>query len=108
MLHKLLRSNSIRWSVIGASVLLASCNDYHDHGCYGCGNITPSEFSNGVVAGDFNGDSVPDIVALSTVQPSNSPSPSNLKTYLATSAGVYGSPVFTPDGFNPLFIGSAD
>jgi hypothetical protein len=107
MLYNILRSKSIHWSVIGACLLLASCNDYH-HGCYGCGNFTPTEFSDGVVAADFNGDGIPDVVALSTVQPTNSSAPSNIKAYLATSAGVYGSPVFTPDGFNPLFIANAD
>jgi hypothetical protein len=107
MLHQLLRNNSIRLPLALCCLLLASCNDY-DHGCYGCGNITPGEFSNGVVAADFNGDGLADIVALSTVQPSTSPTPSNIKTYLAMSAGVYASPTFTADGFNPLYLSSAD
>src|SRR5580698_1813735 len=107
MLHQLLRGNAIRLPLALSCALLASCNDY-DHGCYGCGNITPSEFSDGVVAADFSGDGLADVVALSTVQPPVSATPSNIKTYLATSAGAYASPVFTADGFNPLYLSSAD
>jgi FG-GAP-like repeat/FG-GAP repeat len=107
MLHQFLRHNSVRVSTALAFVLLASCDDRH-HGCFGCGNVTPTEFSNGVVAGDFSGDGLPDVVALSTVQPTVSQNPSNIKTYLATSAGVYASPVSTADGFNPLYLASAD
>ena len=107
MLHQLPRSNSIRLPIALSCLLLASCNDY-DHGCYGCGNITPTEFSDGLVAGDFTGSGLADIVALSTVQPPTSPTPSNIKTYLATSAGAYSLPVFTADGVNPLYLSSAD
>ena len=87
--------------------LLASCDDHH-HGCYGCGNITPTEFSNGVVSADFNGDGFADVVALSTVQPAVSPSASNIKAYLSTAAGAFAAPAATPDGFNPLYLASAD
>jgi hypothetical protein len=107
MLHHLLRSHSIRLPLALSCALLASCNDY-DHGCYGCGNITPTEFSDGVVAADFTGNGLADIIALSTVQPSASATPSNIKTYLATAPGAYASPVFTADGFNPLYLSSAD
>jgi hypothetical protein len=107
MLHQLLRSNSIRVPLLLTGALLASCDD-NWHGCYNCGNITPSEFSNGVVAADFTGGGFTDIVALSTVQPSNSSAPSNIKTYLATAVGAYASPAFTADGFNPLYLSSAD
>jgi hypothetical protein len=107
MLHKLLHHTSIKLSLAVACLLLASCDDHH-HGCFGCGNITPTEFSNGVVAADFNGAGFADIVALSTVQPSVSATPSNIKTYLSSAAGVYAAPVSTADGFNPLFLASAD
>jgi FG-GAP-like repeat len=107
MLHKLIRNYAIYASLVLSCILLASCNDYH-HGCHGCGNIPPTEFSNGVVAADLSGDGLADIVALSTLQSSASATPSNLKTYLATSAGVYASPVFAADGFNPLYVSSAD
>ncbi|HTB89055.1 MAG TPA: VCBS repeat-containing protein [Steroidobacteraceae bacterium] len=107
MLHKLMRVNSIRLPLLVACAALASCDD-HFHGCYGCGNITPTEFSNGVVSADFNGDGFADVVALSTVQPSVSRAPSNIKAYLSTAAGAFAAPVSTPDGFNPLYLASAD
>jgi hypothetical protein len=107
MLHKLMRVNSIRLPLLVACAALASCDD-HFHGCYGCGNITPTEFSNGVVSADFNGDGFADVVALSTVQPSVSQVPSNIKAYLSTAAGAFAAPVSTPDGFNPLYLASAD
>jgi len=87
--------------------VLASCDNHH-YGCYGCGNITPTEFSNGVVSADFNGDGFADVVALSTVQPPVTPIASNIKAYLSTAAGVFAAPVATADGFNPLYIASAD
>jgi FG-GAP-like repeat len=87
--------------------LLASCND-HDHGCFGCRNIAPAEFSAGVVSADFNGDGFADVVALSTVLPTVSASPSNIKTYLSSAAGVFAAPVSTADGFKPLYLASAD
>lgn len=89
-------------------VLLASCDYHHHHGCYNCGNFTPEEFSNGVVSADFNGDGFADVIALSTVQPTVSSSPSNIKAYLTTAAGVFADPVSTTDGFNPLYLVSAD
>src|ERR1700761_8733613 len=99
MLKHILRKYSILPPLGLACLVLASCDD-HD-GCHGCGNFTPVEFSNGVVAADLNGDGLPDIVALSPVQPIVSSTPSNIKTYLATSAGAYGAPTFTAGGLNP-------
>jgi hypothetical protein len=107
MLNHILRVNSFRVPLIVLCAALASCNDY-DNGCYGCGNITPTEFSNGVVSADFNGDGFADVVALSTVQPTVSSVPSNIKAYLSSAAGVFAAPVATPDGFNPLYLASAD
>jgi hypothetical protein len=92
--------------LISLCAVLASCDD--GHGCFGCGNITPTEFSNGVVSADFNGDGFADVIALSTVQPPVSPNASNIKAYLSTAAGVFAAPVATPDGFNPLYIAGAD
>jgi FG-GAP-like repeat len=98
---------SLRSSLVIMCALLASCDD-HDHGCFGCGNIRPSEFSAGVVSADFNGDGFADVVALSTVLPPVSASPSNIKAYLSSAAGVFAAPVSTADGFKPLYLASAD
>jgi hypothetical protein len=106
MLHTI-RVNSLQLALVGLCAVLASCDD-HFHGCYGCGNITPTEFSNGVVSADFNGDGFADVVALSTVLPAVSPSASNIKAYLSTAAGAFAAPIATPDGFNPLYLASAD
>jgi hypothetical protein len=108
MLYPLIRVTSLRLSLSLACALLASCDD-HDHGCFfGCGNVTPSESSAGVVSADFNGDGFADVVALSTVLPRSSASPSNIEAYLSTAAGVFAAPVATADGFNPLYLASAD
>jgi len=107
MLHKLTRVNSLHLPLIALCTVLASCND-HRYGCYGCANPTPTEFSNGVVSADFNGDGFADVVALNTVQPPVSATASNIEAYLTTGAGVFATPVATPDGFNPLYIASAD
>jgi hypothetical protein len=90
-----------------ACALLVSCND-GDRGCFGCAGFTPTEFSNGVVSADFNGDGFADVIALSTIRPPVSASPSNIKAYLSTAAGVFGAPVLTADGFNPLYLAAAD
>ena len=107
MLHTLIRVKSLYVPLLAVCALLASCGDYH-HGCYGCGNFTPAEFSNGVVSADFNGDGFADVVALSTVQPPVSANASNIKAFLSTAAGAFAAPVAIPDGFNPLYIVSAD
>jgi hypothetical protein len=106
MLYPLLET-SLRLPLAIACVLLASCDD-HDHGCFGCGHVTPTEFSAGVVSADFNGDGFADVVALSTVLPPVSASPSNIKAYLSSAAGVFSAPVATADGFKPLYLASAD
>jgi FG-GAP-like repeat/FG-GAP repeat len=106
MLHQHL-GTSLRLPFAIVCALLVSCDD-HDRGCFGCGNLTPSEFSAGVVSADFNGDGFADVVALSTVLPPVSASPSNLKAYLSSGAGVFAAPVSTADGFKPLYLASAD
>src|ERR1700688_1478505 len=98
MLNKYIRVVSLGLPLAALCAALASCNDYNDR-CYGCGNYTPTEFSNGVVSGDFNGDGFADVIALSTVQPPVSSYASNIKAYLSTGAGVFATPVSTADGF---------
>jgi hypothetical protein len=107
MLYPLLRETSLRLPLAIVCALLASCDD-HDHRCFGCVNLTPTELSAGVVSADFNGDGFADVVALSTIQPPVSASPSNIKTYLSTAAGVFSAPVATADGFKPLYLAAAD
>jgi hypothetical protein len=107
MLYPLLRETSLRLPLAIVCALLASCDD-HGHGCFGCGNFAPTEFSAGVVSADFNGDGFADVVALSTVLPPLSASPSNIKAYLSTAAGVFSAPVATADGFKPLYLAAAD
>jgi hypothetical protein len=107
MLYHTLRETSLRLPLAVLCVLLGSCDDDH-HGCNGCVNVTPTEFSAGVVSADFNGDGFADVIALSSVLPPVSASPSNIKAYLSTAAGVFASPVFTSDGFKPLYLASAD
>jgi hypothetical protein len=106
MLHQTIRVISLGLPLGLLCATLAGCND--DGHCHDCGNITPTEFSNGVVSADFNGDGFADVVALSTVQPQVSSYASSIKAYLSTGAGVFAAPVLTADGFNPLFIASAD
>jgi FG-GAP-like repeat len=102
MLYQIPHLKSLRMPLALACALLASCGDGHG------GHILPREFSSGVVSADFNGDGFADVIALSTVQPPVSGSPSNIKAYLSTAAGVFAAPVLTADGFNPLYLASAD
>jgi hypothetical protein len=107
MLHSFVRviKRYLPLGMLAAS--LASC-DNSNSGCYGCYNGPPTEFSAGVVSGDFNGDGFADVIALSTVFPPSGQYPSNVKAYLSTAAGVFAAPTYTPDGFNPIFLASAD
>lgn len=107
MLHLSLRATSLRISLAITCALLASCDD-RVYGCFGCDNFTPTEISKGVVSADFNGDGFADVIALSTVRPPVSASPSNIKAYLSTAAGAFAAPVLTADGFDPLYLAAAD
>lgn len=94
-------------AALPACLLGCGGNDYYYGGCGDCG-VTPQEVSYGVVSADFNGDGIADVVALSSLRPPTGQNPSNLKIYLATSAGVYGAPSYVPDGDVPLWLASAD
>ncbi|HEY0801269.1 MAG TPA: VCBS repeat-containing protein, partial [Steroidobacteraceae bacterium] len=107
MLYHNIRELSLRLPLAVLCALLASCDDNHN-GCFGCVIVTPTEFSAGVVSADFNGDGFADVIELSSVLPPVSANPSHIKAYLSTAAGAFGSPVFTPDGFNPLYLAGAD
>jgi len=94
------------------SVLIAGCNDNNSYSCFGSGcSGLPTEYSSGVVSANLtavNAAGPADVVALSTVYPPVSSTPSNLKTYISTGAGMFAAPALTPDGFNPLYLASAD
>jgi len=97
---------------IAISVLIAGCDNNNGYSCfgYGCSGL-PTEYSVGVVSANFtaaNAVGPADVIALSTVYPPASSTPSNLKTYLATGMGMFAAPALTPDGFNPLYLASAD
>jgi hypothetical protein len=108
MWHPLSVRSGFQWLAIASLGLLAGCDDDHRHCVFGCVNVTATEFSNGVIAGDFNGDGFTDVVALSTISPSARGNTSSLKVYLSTGAGAFASPVLTPAGNNPLYLTSAD
>lgn len=96
-------------AVAALPALLIGCggDDYYNGNCGNCG-VTPQEVSYGVVTGEFNGEAIPDVVALSSLRPPVGQNPSNLKVYLATSVGVYGTPTYVPDGNVPLWLATAD
>jgi VCBS repeat protein len=109
MWHPISARSAAQWLAISALGLLAGCDDHHFHCVFNCVNSTPTEFSNGVVTGDFNGDTFADVVALSTVSPATPGyQSSSLKTYLSTAAGAFASPTLTLAGNNPLFLATAD
>src|ERR1700692_3348434 len=107
MLYQILRATSLQFPLVISCALLASCND-NGYGCFGCGNVTPTEISKGVVSTDFNGDGFADVVALSSIRPAAAPGSSNLKVYLSTAVGAFAAPALTADGNDPLYLASAD
>ncbi len=104
--------NNIRvGAVLTSALALASCNDYHHHGygCFNCGlPFTPTEISQGLVAGNFNGNGHTSVVATSTILYQPQINSGNLKIYLSTGPGAFAAPVLTPDGDDPLYLASAD
>ncbi len=107
MFHALFRFAPRACAFIAAAPLLVSCNDYGS--CYNCGfHYPPTESSSAVIAADFNGVGLPDIVAVSAVQTGQEPDPANLKAYLSTGAGLFAAPTLTAAGDDPLFLAAAD
>jgi hypothetical protein len=100
------------WRTLFAIALLpvlASCDNGDENNCYPCG-VTPVEFSQGVVTGDFNATSFAGVIALSAIEPEllGGSGSGSLKVYLSTAAGAFAAPVFVNDGVEPLYLASAD
>jgi hypothetical protein len=95
------------FALLLAVPLFASCDN--NYWCGNCYSGSPSEVSQGLVAGNFNGNGHTSVIATSTVlyypQGNN---PGNLKIYPSTGAGSFGTPALKPDGDNPLYLASAD
>lgn len=90
--------------IVGAVPLLANCDDNHCDNC----NYTPYEISVGLVSGNFGNNGLPSLVSTSTVLYNGYYNAGNLKTYLPTTAGAYPAPTLTANGFDPLYLASAD
>jgi hypothetical protein len=106
--HRSLTHDLRLWrALFGIALLstLASCDDGYDNNC--CAYI-PTEISLGVVAGNFNGNGLASVVALSAIEPGPPSGSGNLKVYLSTGAGAFAAPVFVSDGAEPLYLASAD
>jgi hypothetical protein len=94
---------------VALPALLIGCSDNnYNGGCGDCSSLPPTEISYGVVSADFTGGGLPDVAALSTVQPAPGPDSSNIKVYLATSVGNYAAPAYFADGTDPLYLATAD
>jgi hypothetical protein len=87
--------------------VLTSCDDHGDDYCYYCG-VPPAEISQGVVAGNFNGNGFTSVVSLSALTPYRGPGSGNLQVYLSTGVGAFAAPVYVPDGDYPIYAASAD
>lgn len=93
-------------ALLSALSLVASCDN--DDWCANCASGPPSEVSQGLVAGNFNGNGHTSVIETSTVLYYPQDNPGNLKIYPSTGAGTFGTPALTPDGDDPLYLASAD
>lgn len=94
---------------VALPVFLAGCGGDDRHVCFNCApEVTPVEFSRGVVSADFNNDSFADVVALSSEHPAVSRNASNLKAYLSVAADEFAAPTLTAAGSDPLYLATAD
>lgn len=100
------RSTAAGWCLLVAgTAMLASCDDNY---CGNCGGPPPVEYSFGLVAGNFNDNGHISVVATSAVAYYPQFNPGYLKSYLSTGAGSFAAPVYTNDGYDPLYLASAD
>lgn len=92
-----------------AGIGLSSCGDGVCHSCFAYAPGAPAtESAFGLVVGDFSNNALNSIVTTSAVFNGHSPTPGNLKTYLATGPFAFADPVLTADGNNPLYLATAD
>jgi len=107
---------------LGLTLTVASCGgdgcdaDYYGDCTYG---TSADEVSFGLVAGDFNGSGRASIIQTSTIIGSelsiayvygNYPygTGSYLKSYLSTGPNTFATPTLIGDGYNPLYLATAD
>lgn len=96
------------WLLLAALPVFASCGD-DDHGLASAPPPPPpQEAAFGLVAGNFNGNGQPSVIATSTVLFASRLNTGYLKSYLSTGPGTYASPVLIGDGNDPLYLASAD
>ena len=100
------------WTVALLTTALAGCGGGGNGYCFGSCNqppLTPTEVSLGLVVGDFAHNGLNSIVQTSQIQGGfGGKAYGQLKTYLATAAGTYATPVYTSDGTQPLYLVTAD
>jgi hypothetical protein len=102
-----------RWPIgalgIVAALALSSCGGDDCHDCVGyIPPSPPTEVSFGLVTGNFGHNGFNSVVTTSEIFNSLQPYQASLKTYLATAAATFASPVLTNDGSDPVWLASAD
>lgn len=100
------RSRTLTWcAFLAALPVLSGCGD----DCVDCHvTLVPTEVSAGLVAGNFTSNGQTSVIETSTILGRPGPVTGNLKLYLSSGAGTFSSPVFTPDGTEPVYLASAD
>jgi hypothetical protein len=97
---------------VAAVILLAVAGCGGDDHCWDCGGSSPpapaTEASAGLIAGNFTGNGHTTVVATSTILYNAGANAGNLKIYPSTGPGTYGAPVLVSDGYDPLYLASAD
>ncbi len=93
-------------ALLACLLTIAACHD--DNGCSSCVAPTPAEVSMGLVAGNFNDNGHASLIATSTVIYYPQYNAGNLKIYLSTGPATFAAPVLLADGYDPLYLASAD